>query len=348
MDRPPDTERAWPWVRWFLEEYLPRHRGSSPHTIASYRTAFRQFFRFLQASRSQRQAKALILSELEPPLVLAFLAWLESPQGAGVGAATRNLRLAALRSFFRFLELYDTSGNQPRWQRLRLLPAKRPTRRQMDYLERTEMDRVFAQIQIHTPEGFRDLALLALLYNTGARASEVAGVRCTDLILQPAPQVRLLGKGRSIRTCPLWPLTMTLLVRYKNEFRRTPKSPDETRLFINQRGLPLTRFGIGRTVARYLSLAAEHTPSLRNKQLSVHSFRHSTAIHLLEGGAEAHVIRTWLGHRSLRSTDRYLEMNLDGQRDVLTRFMPPTSLVDAADGQSTSPSDSISVWLDQL
>lgn len=346
--RPPDTDRAWPWVRWFLEEYLPRHRGASPHTISSYRTAFRQFLRFLNQSQGNRQAKSLRLPDLEPSLILSFLSWLESPSGGAVSAATRNLRLAALRSFFHFLELYDASENQARWQRLRLLPAKRQTRPQVDYLERAEMEQVFAQIQAHTAEGFRDLALLALLYNTGARAAEVAGVRCTDLILAPSPQLRLLGKGRSVRTCPLWQLTLTLLLRYMKEFRRTPKSLDETRLFINQRGQPLTRFGIARIVAKYLALAAEHIPSLQHKRLSVHSFRHSTAIHLVEGGAEIHVVRTWLGHRSVRSTDRYLEMNLDTKRDLLSRFMPPTSLVDAAEGQPTSSSDCISDWLDEL
>jgi site-specific recombinase XerD len=191
-------------------------------------------------------------------------------------------------------------------------------------------------------EGLRDVALLALLYNTGARASEAAGVRLEDLSLETSPTVRLRCKGRHERRCPLWPSTAAILRRYRDECRG-PESPDRC-LFLNQRGQQLTRHGIGRRVARYIALAARHLPSLRSKRLSVHSFRHTTAVHLLESGADMHVIKTWLGHRSSRSTDHYLDLNLQAQRDLLARFSPPPLLDRLTDPGETDPDD----WLNQL
>lgn len=345
MPGPPDSDRAWPWVRFFLEVYLPGHRGVSPHTVQSYRTAFRQFRCFLRQRLGHNQTHRLGLEALQPDLVLDYLQWLESSEGPGVSAATRNLRLAALKSFFRCLELYAGPEGRTQWQRLRHLPQKRVGRPSVDHLEQHEMNQVFAQLDPSTPEGFRDLTLLALLYNTGARASELAALRCTDLFLEGPASVRLHGKGRTERRCPLWPVTVALLRRYCQEFRRSPGAADAACLFINQRGQRLTRHGIGRRIAHYLGLAARHCPSLRQKRLSTHSFRHSTAIHLLEHGAEMHVIKAWLGHRSVRSTDHYLDLNLQSHHELLERFGPPPSLT--ATGSERIEDDDES-WLERL
>ncbi len=331
-------------MRFFLEEYLPGHRGVSPHTVQSYRTAFRQLLSFLRQRLGHNPARKLKLSSFQPDLVLDYLSWLESSEGPGVGAVTRNLRLAAMKSFFRCLELYSAPEARTQWQRLRHLPQKRAGRPTVDHLEPHEVNQVFAQLDPARPDGFRDLTLLALLYNTGARASEMAALRCTDLFLDEPASVRLRGKGRAERRCPLWPVTVALIKRYRQEFRRSARAAAASLLFINQRGQGLTRHGIGRRIAHYLRLAAENCPSLKHKRLSTHSFRHSTAIHLLQHGAEMHVIKAWLGHRSVRSTDHYLDLNLQSHRDLLTRFAPPASLTTT----SSAPVEDDESWLERL
>lgn len=342
----PETQELWPWVRVFLEEFLPIQRGASPNTISCYRTAFRQFKAFLLQRMGGSKTQALDLVALEPSLLLDFLGWLESSEGPGVGPVTRNLRLAALRSFFRFLELYSPTGDPTRWQRLRHLPAKREGRKTPDYLELFELEKVFREVPASTRDGFRDLAVLSFLYNTGARASEAAGLRVTDLTLDTRfPQARFIAKGRVRRVCPLWPHTAKLLDRYIEKFRRRPRPGAEAYVFINQRGGGLTRSGVRRRAAHYISLAAKTTPSLRGKKLSVHSIRHTTAIHLIESGADVHVVRTWLGHRSTKSTDRYLNMDLEPYRELLGSFTPPSILVEVTEEPADKP---ITEWLEEF
>lgn len=334
----PATDRAWPWVRYFLEHHLPVHRGVRPNTLASYRTAFRQLRRYVYQRLGERAGRELPLEALEPRLVLDFLAWLQSHEGGRVGTATRNVRLAALRSFFRCLQLYCPASERSRWERLRHLPEKRAPRPTAQHLDVHEMNHVFAQVCFSRPEGLRDLALLALLYNTGARASEVAGLRRRDLSFGDFPMARLQVKGGREHRCPLWPSTASLLQRYMRE-----NGPASGPVFLNQRGGALTRHGIARRVARYLAQAAQSMPSLASKKLSTHSFRHTTAIHLLQCGADMHVIKAWLGHRSTRSTDHYLDLNLQSQRDLLARFAAPTPLQQVID-QPQNVDD----WLDTL
>lgn len=344
----PQDENFWSWVRYFLEDHLPLQRGVSPHTVTTYRTAFRQFKRFLDEQPDPSESRNFKLSSTEPQLLLDFLAWLTRPrpQGLGVSATTRNLRLAALRSFFRFLELYSPTDDR-KWQRLRQLPTKRETRKRMDYLEPCEIEYLFSVIPAETTEGFRDLTLLAFLYNTGARASEAAGLRTADLNLSGhSPTARFLAKGRVVRQVPLWGTTAELLDRYIQEFRRRPRLTAEAFVFINQRGGQLTRWGIGRRVSHYLTEAARSSRTLRAKKLSTHSIRHTTAIHLIETGADVHVVRTWLGHKSISSTDRYLEMDLEPQRELLASFTPPAVLNNHLKSEPTEePAED---WFDEL
>jgi integrase/recombinase XerD len=348
--RPPDTDKLWPWVRWFLEVYLPRHRGASAHTIDSYRTAFRMLLRFVRQRKNTCGAGELLLRHLEPAILLEFLGWLESARGRRVGAATRNCRLAALRSFFRFLQLYRGTTDGAHWERLRHLPFKRSAKPVTDHLEPPELESLFAEIPIHTADGSRDLALVALLYNTGARAAEIAAARCSGLTLGELPAIRLLGKGRKERVCPLWRSLALLLRRYIDEHRRAPKPGHEDFVFINQRGAHLTRFGVARIVGKYLRLAAKAAPSLRGRKLSVHSLRHTTAIHLLEHGADINVIKAWLGHASTLTTSRYLDLTLEKYRELLERFQPPQALDGAARASTPSvdPGADIGAWLERL
>lgn len=344
--KPPEGEVLWPWVRFFLEEHLPVQRGVSPNTVASYRTGFSQFKRFLLGRMSRAAMNGFELSSFEPALLLEFLGWLEDPQGGlGVSATTRNVRAATMRSFARFLELYSSTQEETtRWFRLRHLPAKREMRRKADHLERRELERVFEAIPSTSPDGFRDLTLLAFLYNTGARASEVAGLRRADLRLDSrSPSARFMAKGQTVRGCPLWRITADLLERYLKDFRRRPSPAAEAFVFINQRGGRLTRSGVARRVQHYIGLAGQTTPSLRAKRLSVHSIRHTTAVHLIESGADIHVVKTWLGHRSTRSTDRYIDMELEPQRQLLERFVPPAALSTPASARADD-----AIWLEDL
>lgn len=163
MPAPADGARAWAWVRFFLEEYLPRHRGSSSQTVQSYRTAFRQLLTFLRHKLGPGPAHRLELEQLDSGLVLEYLGWLESSEGPGVGAATRNLRLAALKSFFRCLELYGRPQERGHWERLRHLPQKRAARPSVDHLELREIDQVFSLLNPGNPDGYRDLTLMTVL-----------------------------------------------------------------------------------------------------------------------------------------------------------------------------------------
>lgn len=355
MNRLPDSEGVWPWVRYFLEVYLPRHRGASPHTIASYRTAFRLLLRFLLQRSSPKLAKAFSLEELQPAILLEFLGWLESAKGRRVRASTRNCRLAALRTFFRFLELHRGLLEVAQWQRLRQLPFKRAAKSATEYLEPYELDAVFGQVPAHTPDGFRDLALLALLYNTGARAAEIAGARRSNLLLGELPSIRLICKGRRERVCPLWQPVAVLLHQYLESHRRPPRPGHEAFIFINQRRSRFTRYGVGHIVEKYLRRANKTVPSLRLKKLSAHSFRHTTAIHLLESGADINVIKAWLGHRSTESTSHYLDLSLESHRAVLENLSPPAALGRVAEtlpplGQSLTDggADDLDGWLDKL
>lgn len=334
----PDSDRAWPWVRYFLEHYLPLQRGVRSNTVASYRVAFRQLRRHLYREIGRRATQDLALNDIEPQRVLKFLAWLQSSEGGQVSTSTRNVRLAALRSFFRCLQLYCSQVDPAHWERLRLVPEKRCPRQPAHHFEVAEINHVFSQIDPCKREGLRDLALLALLYNTGARASEAAGLHRTDLRFGALPTARFRCKGGRQLACPLWPSTASLLRRYLDA-TGTKSGP----VFLNQRGGALTRHGIHRRVTAYVALAAKSMPTLLGKSLSTHSFRHTTAIHLLESGADMHVIKAWLGHSSTRSTDHYLDLNLQKQRDLLARFSPPAALQ-----QIDKPAQKTDDWLDSL
>jgi len=334
----PDTDRCWPWVRYFLEHYMPVHRGGRANTIASYRIAFRQLRRYLYASIGERASRDLSLSALEPTLILDFLAWLQTKEGGSCKTSTRNVRLAALKSFFRCLELYRPAEERSPWLRLRHLPQKKTARPSRDHLETLELNRLFAQIHPESREGLRDLVLLTLLYNTGARASEIAGLKWKDISWNDPASILLHGKGGRPRRCPLWEGTILLLKRLRHEH-----GPDlDSNIFRNQRGGALTRHGIGRRIALYVGQARLSTPSMAGKKLTTHSLRHTTAIHLLESGADMHVIKAWLGHRSTRSTDHYLGLNLRAQRELLTQFSPPAVL------EHLAPPDNPDQWLDDL
>lgn len=322
----------------YFTDHLPRVRGTRPHTIHSYRDSFVLLLRFLSA-RHKRPIAELDLKALEPAGILAFLSHLEKERKNGV--ATRNVRLTAIHAFFRFV----ASRNPEHLglaQQVLGIPFKRAPERAIDYLEREEIDAILKAIDRTTPQGTRNYALLATMFNTGARVQEIADLQASDLQLAKPFQVRFFGKGRKERYCPLWPQTAAVLRSFSKE--RDLDLRSETPVFLNHRGGPLTRFGIRYILAKCLAHASQDAPNLRKKRLHPHSVRHSTAVALLKSGNDLSTISHYLGHASLNTTNRYAKVDLEMKRNAIAR-------VKAVPRQSRTPwskDPTVLDWLESL
>ena len=303
-------------VRDYFSDHLPRIRGMSPHTIHSYRDSFMLLLRFVSV-HTQRTVAELNLKDLNPPAILAFLSYLERERKNGI--ATRNVRLSAIHALFRFVASRNPE-HLDLAQRVLGIPFKRAPQRIIDYLEREEIDSILKAIDRTTWKGSRDYALLATMFNTGARVQEISDLRVCDLQLIKPFQARLLGKGRKERYCPLWPQTAAVLRAFLKERNQDTRS--EVHVFLNHRGKPLTRFGIRYVLARRLDRASKDVPQLCKKRLHPHSMRHSTAIALLKSGNDLSTISHYLGHASLTTTNRYARVDLEMKRRAIARVKP--------------------------
>ena len=297
-------------VESFFRDHLDRMRGVSPHTIRAYRDALRFLFMFA-ADKIRRDVVNLQLTDLH--VVKAFLTHLESQRGNK--AATRNCRLAAIRSFFKHL-LRNDPTHADQYHRVLTLEAKRTHPPIAQYFEPEDMRTILKQPDGRTAQGLRDHALLSFMYNTGARVAEVLAVRLEDLSLCYPKQVVLHGKGKKERICPLWRETVAAL-------QRLPTVREGQRgdlIFCNRRGEPLTRNGVAYILEKYKDLAAHKVPSLRGRHIAPHLVRHSAATALLQAGASVADIRDILGHSSIATTSRYITTNLQMKRDALEAF----------------------------
>lgn len=331
-------------LRDFFHVYLRDQRSVSPNTIKSYRDTFKLLLAYLGSKR--RSSKPLSVQDLDAKTILAFLRHLEDPVGGrGNCAQSRNLRLAAIQCFFKYLSLH-VPAIERQAQRIFAIPAKRVHPKAAGSLDRKELEALLAQPQTTRADGMRDLAILTFLYNTGARAQEVADVRDGWLDFTNRT-VSIIGKGQRQRLTPLWPSTVRLLKLYRDEHRRKGV-PAAGRFFVNQRGGAFTRFGIRAIVKRYLRLAARVCPSLAGKRLSTHSLRHTTAVHLLESRVDPNVIKSWLGHASISSTSRYLDTDLNHKRRILEQFGPPSYVESSLQPQKPESSKEILDWLQEL
>jgi site-specific recombinase XerD len=313
-----------PYVRRFLTENIGWERRLSRHTQTSYRDTIRLLLRFV-ALRCHMDAVGLTLEMLDREAVRAFLVHLE--QDRGNAAASRNQRLAAIRSFFRYVgaespELIEHAAT------ILGIPFQKAPHRPVPYLEKDEMDAVLAAPDRGRPQGRREYALLLFLYNTGARAGEASHVSLGDLHLDGSPAVRLQGKGTKTRHCPLWVTTVEVLRRLIGE--RLQGSPDSP-VFVNVRRQRMTRFGIHRLVARVARKASARVPALAKKKVGPHTIRHSTAVHLLRAGVDINTIRSWLGHVSVDTTSRYAEVDLESKAKALAACAVPPSRPDVED-----------------
>jgi integrase/recombinase XerD len=303
-------------IRDYFTDHLPRLRGTSPHTIHSYRDSIVLLLRFLSEHR-QKPVTGLDLTDLDPPGILTFLSYLEQERNNGV--STRNVRLSAIHAFFRFVASRNPE-HLDLAQRVLGIPFKRAQQRAIDYLEYEEIDLILNAINRTTLQGSRDYALLATMFNTGARVQEIADLRACDLQLTKPFQVRLFGKGRKERYCPLWPQTAMVLRSFC--IRQNLDLRSEACVFLNHRNGPLTRFGIRHILARCLGLACEGAPNLRKKRLHPHSMRHSTAVALLKSGVDLSTISHLLGHASPNTTNRYAKVDLEMKRQAIARVKP--------------------------
>jgi site-specific recombinase XerD len=257
----------------------------------------------------------MTVEDLTPSVLRKFLDHLEHDrQCSGV---TRNQRLATIRSLARFVGM--RSPVHVAWcAEIRAMPFKKTAKTVIGYLEKAEMDALLAQPDRRTFLGDRDHALLLFLYNSGARADEVAKLTIDNLQLGAQPSVRLHGKGNKFRTCPLWPITATSLSRLITDRGKSDA------VFLNRVNQPLTRFGIHRLVTQYAKLTTMKVPSLATKRVSPHTIRHTTAVHLLRAGVDINTIRAWLGHVSLDTTHIYAEVDMEMKAKAL-------ALVDISD-----------------
>lgn len=327
-------------LRDFFADHLPRVRGTSPHTVQSYRDSLVLLLRFV-AARASRSVAQLDLEDLGPQAVIDFLHHLEADRHNS--AATRNVRLAAIHAFFR----YGATAHPERLeqcQRVLAVPFKRARSRTVEYFEYHEIQAVLASVDRTTADGRRDYALLATMFNTGARVQEIVTLCVRDLQLETLPQVRLYGKGRKERLCPLWPQTTEILRALLAE--RGHEVPPDHPLFRNHRGERLTRFGVRYLLGKYCTRAQAATPTLASKRLHPHSMRHSTAVHLLRAGVDITTISHWLGHASVTTTNRYATVDLEMKRHAIEQARPTDF---GASGPALWRTDaSILEWLEGL
>jgi len=308
----PNTDLLSPWVRRFLLEYLVIERNLARNTQTSYRDALQQFLPFI-ARTAHRQIERLRVEDVSSARTRAFLQDLEKSRGCGI--ATRNQRLAAIHSLARFIGLY--SPEHLEWcGQIQAIGSRKVARPLIGYLEKDELDTLLKAPDHGTPQGRRDYAVLLFLYNTGARADEVAQVRIGDLELgavssRDSSSVLLHGKGNKPRRCPLWPRTVDELRPLIGQ-RATSQH-----VFLNRRGQSLTRFGIHALVERHAARVATKLPSVAKKRVSPHTIRHTTATHLLRSGVDINTIRAWLGHVCLSTTNVYAEVDLEMKAKAL-------------------------------
>lgn len=304
------------YVQNFLGEYLILQKGFSRHTVMSYRDTIKLLLSFA-ATCKQKSLTDLALSDLTENMVLQFLEYMERQRNNSI--QTRNVRLACLHSLFDYIATRDILLLN-HCQGILAIPFKRAPVAAVEYLEQEEIKAILAAVDRRTLDGHRDYTLLFFMYNTGVRVEEVTTLRTKALQLERPFQVRILGKGRKERVCPLWPETVNLLQSLLK--RRAVDAMRDVPVFVNHRGEALTRYGIRYLLDKYVRIAARNCPSLGRKHVHPHTIRHSCAMALLQSGVDINTIRAWLGHVNLETTNRYAEINLDMKRKVLNKYLP--------------------------
>lgn len=306
----------------FFEDHLKIQKGLRATSIKSYRDTLKLFL-VLVAKTKHRHLTKLALTDLTADQVLAFLHTIETERHNQI--RTRNQRLAALRTFYRFLAIHSPEMLAEA-QRVEAIPTKRTTASETLYLEREEINSLFKTLTQKGSLALRDRSILMLLYNTGARAQEVVDLCVGDVDLEEPLRIRLHGKGDKWRSCPIWPETAALLRQLETVRRNDPSQP----LFMSRTGRPLTRFGLYKLVMRHTVGIHLSSDAARKHRVTPHVFRHTAAVQLLEAGVDINVIRGWLGHVNLETTQRYAEISLRTKQAALAACLPPTDIAEAS------------------
>ena len=299
----------------FLREYLPRDRRASPRTVESYAYAF-QMLACFAADRLGVRPCNLVVEQLTAPLVLDFLDSLQRERGNSVG--TRNARLAAIKSFFRYLE-YRVPASLDIARQIHAIPQKRGELAVIDYLDRDEVQSLLDAPDVSTRAGVRDRAMLHVTYAAGLRVSEVTGLLCTDLDTA-MDTILVRGKGRRQRRLPLWKQTRSVL----RDWLAARPTGTGGHLFLNSRGFAMSRHGFAHRLALHVRTARKRTPSMVGKRVSPHVLRHSCAMHTLEATGDIRKVSLWLGHASIQSTEAYLRVDPVEKLEILAANVPPS------------------------
>ena len=296
-----------PWIRRFLLEHMVAERNFSLNTQASYRDTLILLLPFA-AKHGDLVIDRMKVDDLSSVIVRQFLDYLERDRHCG--GATRNLRLSAIHSLARFIGTH--SPVHLSWcSEVRSIPFKKTAKTLIGYLEKPEMDALLAAPNRRATLGARDYALILFLYNSGARADEAAKLTVGRLQLGEPASVRILGKGNKFRVCPLWPATSSILTRLVAGRNASDY------VFLGRTNQPMTRFGVHRVITYYGKLASKFIVTMKDKRISPHSIRHTTAVHLLRSGVDINTIRAWLGHVSLDTTHIYAEVDLEMKSKAL-------------------------------
>lgn len=324
----------------FLGKYLPNVRGMSSHTILSYRDSFKLLLQFL-VQQKRVSISGLDIEDIGVQEIIAFLERLEKDRRSTIG--TRNVRLSAIHSFFRYL-----AGQHPEYlnksQRILGIPLKRTFSRPIEYFEFEEITAVLQTVDRSKKYGRRDYTLLSLMFNTGARAQEIVDLKGYDLQLTKPFSVTIHGKGKKARIVPIWSQTAQVLREYVEERDIDLRKP--VTVFTNHLGMPLTRFGVRYILAKYVRLATVRQPSLTKKRLHPHSIRHSTILHLLKSGNDIVTVGHWVGHSSPNTTTKYATIDLEMKRKALEKAKPLHCKTKAKFSWRENPD--LLKWLDSL
>jgi len=309
------TTRLAPLLERFFTQRLMQERQVSSHTIASYRDTFRLFLKFTQ-KRLRKPPSELVFEQIDAPLIVAFLDHLEKHRGLSV--RSRNLRLTAIRSFFRYIA-FELPAHSAQIQRVLAIPTKRFTRTLVRFLTRTEVDALLEAPDRTIWSGRRDHAFILMAVQTGLRLSEITATTRDDLVLGTGAHVRVIGKGRKERCTPLAKPTVAVLKAWLRE----PAKGDGRLLFPNIKGERLSVHGVKYMLNKHAAIAAKACPSLEEKRVTVHLLRHTMALEMLQAGVDRAVIALWLGHESVETTQMYLEATLAMKEQALAKTKPP-------------------------
>ena len=299
----------------FLTKYLAGERNASPNTICSYRDTFVQLIFFMKKIKGV-DAQHLTLDALSRETIVDFLDWVQ--QERKCGNATRNYRLAAIHSFFRYLQ-YECPEKLYQWQRVLSINVKKHQKKNINFLTLEGMKLIFAQIDATNAKGRRHLAMLALMYDSGARVQELIDLTPSSIRLEPPYILKILGKGRKERIVPLQNEQFDLLKLYMQENKLLKPHFNQHPLFFNRWGKKLTRSGVNYILKSYADIARKLNPALIPETISCHVLRHSKAMHLLQAGVNLVYIRDILGHVSIQTTDIYARADSKQKREALEK-----------------------------